>query len=585
MTVKKGEHRQLLKDSFMVELVEGARKLRHVFLFTDLLLCTKLKKQSGGKTQQYDCKWYIPLTDLSFQTVDDSEAAPNIPLVLDEELDAMKIKISQIKSDIQREKRANKGSKAIERLRKKLSEQESLLLLMSPSMAFRVHSRNGKSYTFLISSDYERAEWRENIREQQKKCFKSFSLTSVELQMLTNSCVKLQTVHSIPLTINKEGGRTLTSLVSRTDDESPGLYGFLNVIVHSATGFKQSSSLYCTLEVDSFGYFVNKAKTRVYRDTAEPNWNEEFEIELEGSQTLRILCYEKCYNKSKITKEDGESADRIMGKGQVQLDPQALQDRDWQRTIIAMNGIEVKLSVKFTSREFSLKRMPSRKQTGVFGVKIAVVTKRERSKVPYIVRQCVEEIERRGMEEVGIYRVSGVATDIQALKAAFDVNNKDVSVMMSEMDVNAIAGTLKLYFRELPEPLFTDEFYPNFAEGIALSDPVAKESCMLNLLLSLPESNLLTFLFLLDHLKRVAEKETVNKMSLHNLATVFGPTLLRPSDKESKLPANPSQPISMTDSWSLEVMSQVQVLLYFLQLEAIPAPDSKRQSILFSTEV
>uniref|UniRef100_A0A8C9Q7M5 BCR activator of RhoGEF and GTPase n=1 Tax=Spermophilus dauricus TaxID=99837 RepID=A0A8C9Q7M5_SPEDA len=573
MTVKKGEHRQLLKDSFMVELVEGARKLRHVFLFTDLLLCTKLKKQSGGKTQQYDCKWYIPLTDLSFQMVDESEAAPNIPLVPDEELDALKIKISQIKSDIQREKRANKGSKAMERLKKKLSEQESLLLLMSPSMAFRVHSRNGKSYTFLISSDYERAEWRENIREQQKKCFKSFSLTSVELQMLTNSCVKLQTVHHIPLTINKE------------DDESPGLYGFLNVIVHSATGFKQSSNLYCTLEVDSFGYFVNKAKTRVYRDTTEPNWNEEFEIELEGSQTLRILCYEKCYNKTKIAKEDGETTDRLMGKGQVQLDPQALQDRDWQRTVIAMNGIEVKLSVKFTSREFSLKRMPSRKQTGVFGVKIAVVTKRERSKVPYIVRQCVEEIERRGMEEVGIYRVSGVATDIQALKAAFDVNNKDVSVMMSEMDVNAIAGTLKLYFRELPEPLFTDEFYPNFAEGIALSDPVAKESCMLNLLLSLPEANLLTFLFLLDHLKRVAEKETVNKMSLHNLATVFGPTLLRPSEKESKLPANPSQPITMTDSWSLEVMSQVQVLLYFLQLEAIPAPDSKRQSILFSTEV
>ncbi|KAK7800420.1 hypothetical protein U0070_009996 [Myodes glareolus] len=615
MTVKKGEHRQLLKDSFMVELVEGARKLRHIFLFTDLLLCTKLKKQSGGKTQQYDCKWYIPLTDLNFQMVDELEAVPNIPLVPDEELDALKIKISQIKSDIQREKRANKGSKVMERLRKKLSEQESLLLLMSPSMAFRVHSRNGKSYTFLISSDYERAEWRESIREQQKKCFKSFSLTSVELQMLTNSCVKLQTVHHIPLTINKE------------DDESPGLYGFLNVIVHSATGFKQSSNLYCTLEVDSFGYFVNKAKTRVYRDTTEPNWNEEFEIELEGSQTLRILCYEKCYNKMKITKEDGESTDKLMGKGQLQglirlfypsrasrsriasaekqlcargtalwthirclvckgkLDPQTLQDRDWQRTVIDMNGIEVKLSVKFTSREFSLKRMPSRKQTGVFGVKIAVVTKRERSKVPYIVRQCVEEIERRGMEEVGIYRVSGVATDIQALKAAFDVNNKDVSVMMSEMDVNAIAGTLKLYFRELPEPLFTDEFYPNFAEGIALSDPVAKESCMLNLLLSLPEANLVTFLFLLDHLKRVAEKEPVNKMSLHNLATVFGPTLLRPSEKESKLPANPNQPITMTDSWSLEVMSQVQVLLYFLQLEAIPAPDSKRQSILFSTEV
>lgn len=571
MTVKKGENRQLLRDRFMVELVEGSRKLRHVFLFTDLLLCAKLKKQAAGKGQQYDCKWYIPLADLTFQTIEDCETTP-IPLVQDEEIDAMKIKISQIKNEIQREKRTTKGPKVIERLRKKLSEQESLLLLMSPSMAFRVANRNGKGFTFLISSDYERAEWREIIREQQKKCFKSFSLTSLELQMLTNSCVKLQTVHTIPMTMNKE------------DDESSGLYGFLNVIVHSASGLKHSLNLYCSLEVDSFGYFVNKAKTRVYRDSTEPNWNEEFEIELEGSQTLRLLCYEKCCNKTKQSKEEGEITDKIIAKGQIKLDPQTLQNKDWQRTVIAMNGIEVKLSMKFTSREFSLKRMPSRKQSGVFGVKINVVTKRERSKVPLIVRQCVEEIERRGMEEVGIYRVSGVATDIQALKAAFDSNNKDVSVMMREMDVNAIAGTLKLYFRELPEPLFTDELYPNFAGGIALSDSVAKESCMLNLLLSLPEPNLVTFLFLLDHLKRVTENESINKMSLHNLATVFGPTLLRPSEKDSKI-SNSSQPISMNDSWSLEVMAQVQVLLYFLQLDSIPTPDSKRQSLLFSTEV
>uniref|UniRef100_A0A8D3BB97 Breakpoint cluster region protein-like n=1 Tax=Scophthalmus maximus TaxID=52904 RepID=A0A8D3BB97_SCOMX len=556
MTVKKGENRQLLRDSFMVELVEGARKLRHVFLFTDLLLCAKLKKQIGGKNQQYDSKWYIPLTELTFQGPEETEPL-TIPQVPDEELDAMKVKISHLRSEIQREKvlGSNKGSKVIDRLRKKLSEQESLLLLTSPSMPLRVYNKNGKGYGFLLSSDYERAEWREIIKEQQKKCVKTSSLTSMELQMLTNSCVKLQTVHHIPLSINKEG--------------TVQLFMFDN--------------LYCTMEVDSFGFFSSKAKTRLFSVSSPPP--QEFEIELEGSQTLRLLCYEKCYNKTKQNKEDGEGADRIMGKGQIPLDPQTLQGKDWQRTVIPMNGIEVKLSVKFTSREFSLKRMPSRKPMGVFGIKISTVTKRERSKVPYIVRQCLEEIERRGMEEVGIYRVSGVATDIQALKTAFDTNNKDVSVMMSEMDVNAIAGTLKLYFRELPEPLFTDDLYPNFAGGITLSDSVAKESCMLNLLLSLPEPNLVTFLFLLDHLKRVAEKECINKMSLHNLATVFGPTLLRPSEKDSKIPTNPTQPISMGDSWSLEVMAQVQVLLYFLQLETIPTPDSKRQSILFSTEV
>lgn len=40
--------------------------------------------------------------------------------------------------------RTTKGAKVMERLRKKLSEQESLLLLMSPNMAFRVANRNGK---------------------------------------------------------------------------------------------------------------------------------------------------------------------------------------------------------------------------------------------------------------------------------------------------------------------------------------------------------------------------------------------------------------------------------------------------------
>lgn len=37
-------------------------------------------------------------------------------------------------------------------------------------------------------------------------------------------------------------------------------------------------------------------------------------------------------------------------------------------------------------------------------------------------RQCIEEVEKRGIDEVGIYRISGVATDIQALKAAFDTS-------------------------------------------------------------------------------------------------------------------------------------------------------------------
>ncbi|XP_033041091.1 active breakpoint cluster region-related protein isoform X4 [Trachypithecus francoisi] len=309
VTTPKGETRQLVKDGFLVEVSESSRKLRHVFLFTDVLLCAKLKKASAGKHQQYDCKWYIPLADLVFPSPEESEASPQVHPFPDHELEDMKMKISALKSEIQKEK-ANKGqSRAIERLKKKMFENEFLLLLNSPTIPFRIHNRNGKSYLFLLSSDYERSEWREAIQKLQKKDLQAFVLSSVELQVLTGSCFKLRTVHNIPVTSNKD------------DDESPGLYGFLHVIVHSAKGFKQSANLYCTLEVDSFGYFVSKAKTRVFRDTAEPKWDEEFEIELEGSQSLRILCYEKCYDKTKVNKDNNEIVDKIMGKGQIQVRP------------------------------------------------------------------------------------------------------------------------------------------------------------------------------------------------------------------------------------------------------------------------
>ncbi|KAM4699202.1 active breakpoint cluster region-related protein isoform 4-T4 [Discoglossus pictus] len=569
VTTPKGETRQLVKDGFFVELSENSRKLRHLFLFTDLLLCAKLKKAAVGKHQQYDCKWYIPLADLVFPSLEESEPIPQLHATPDHEIEDMKAKISVLKSEIQKEKKSNKGSsRAIDRLKKKMFEYESWLLLFSPTIPLRIHNKNGKSYLLLLSSDYERSEWREVIQKLQKKDLQAFALSSVELQVLTGSCFKLRTVHNIPIISNKD------------DDESSGLYGFLHVIVHSAKGFDHSANLYCTLEVDSFGYFVSKAKTRVFRDTTEPEWNEEFEIELEGSQYLRILCYENCYDKSKI-KDNHEIVDMIMGKGQIQLDPQAVQTKNWHVDVIEMNGIKVEFSMKFSSRDMSLKRTPSKKQSGVFGVKISVVTKRERSKVPYIVRQCVEEVEKRGIEEVGIYRISGVATDIQALKAAFDTNNKDILVMLSDMDINAIAGTLKLYFRELPEPLLTDRLYLAFMEGIALSDPAAKENCMMHLLRSLPDPNLMTFLFMLQHLKRVAEKEPINKMSLHNLATVFGPTLLRPSEAES----NKAHVNLASDIWSHDVMAQVQVLLYYLQHPPIIFSELKRNTLYYSTDV
>nr|XP_009671322.1 PREDICTED: active breakpoint cluster region-related protein [Struthio camelus australis] len=664
VTTPKGETRQLIKDGFLVELSEGSRKLRHVFLFTDVLLCAKLKKTAVGKHQQYDCKWYVPLADLVFPSPEESEHCPQVHVIPDHELEDMKMKISAIKSEVQKEK-ANKGqSRAIERLKKKMFENEFWLLLNSPAIPFRIHNRNGKSYLFLLSSDYERSEWREAIQKLQKKDLQAFVLSSVELQVLTGSCFKLRTVHNIPVTSNKD------------DDESPGLYGFLHVIVHSAKGFKQSANLYCTLEVDSFGYFVSKAKTRVFRDTTEPQWNEEFEIELEGSQSLRILCYEKCYDKTKLNKDNNEIVDKIMGKGQIQVCAGAFQACAWDRrsptgccafgsrahgSWLGFEGGEVdghkgctvvirgiipaeggtkqdRILGRWQSWQLPLS-MHLAPGPGTASVSVSVNThqlgNQERSELAcaglevfpscrraaaqpgrwrvllaamdrsWVNAPCSLHISFPGAQQ--IQRVLGVSLSAspeqvttaelavlsllpqpracsdqlgccRCLRAEAKVScmgapwtdNKDILVMLSDMDINAIAGTLKLYFRELPEPLLTDRLYPAFMEGIALSDPAAKENCMMHLLRSLPDPNLITFLFLLEHLKRGQMVPRWCGVGLR-----VGSVALCLSQRLREVQGL---------GWCCGV-ARVQVLLYYLQHPPISFTELKRNTLYFSTDV
>lgn len=49
--------------------------------------------------------------------------------------------------------------------------------------------------------------------------------------------------------------------------------------------------------------------------------------------------------------------------------------------------------------------------------------RREKRDIPFIITSCVREVERRGMLEVGIYRVSGSASDLARLKKAFESSN------------------------------------------------------------------------------------------------------------------------------------------------------------------
>lgn len=112
-----------------------------------------------------------------------------------------------------------------------------------------------------------------------------------------------------------------------------------------------------------------------------------------------------------------------------------------------------------------------KKIRGVFGSDLTTVVTIHQCTIPFVIRQCVEEVEARGMLQEGIYRVSGFADEIDALKMALDRYGEKTD--MSETaysNINVIAGTLKLYLRLLPVPLITYHAYPLFIESTSKYD-------------------------------------------------------------------------------------------------------------------
>ena len=171
---------------------------------------------------------------------------------------------------------------------------------------------------------------------------------------------------------------------------------------------------------------------------------------------------------------------------------------------------------------------------GLFGTPISITCRKEKRAVPFIVTSCVREVERRGISEIGIYRVSGSTPDVQRLKRAYESNPYEAEQLLKECDIHSVAGTLKLYLRDLPESLFTSQIYQQLFDayssgtGGGNSNDMALESrkhAYLNLFSQIPQNpNQACIVFLIEHMVRVSQFEQTNKMSLHNLATVFGPT-------------------------------------------------------------
>lgn len=141
-----------------------------------------------------------------------------------------------------------------------------------------------------------------------------------------------------------------------------------------------------------------------------------------------------------------------------------------------------------------------------------------------------------GLEIDGLYRISGNLATIQKLRYKVDHDERlDLDDGRWE-DVHVITGALKLFFRELPEPLFPFCYFRQFITAIKLQDQAQRSRCVRDLVLSLPAPNHDTLRLLIQHLCRVIEHGEQNRMSVQSVAIVFGPTLLRPETEETSMP-------------------------------------------------
>ncbi|XP_022523825.2 rho GTPase-activating protein 27 isoform X1 [Astyanax mexicanus] len=247
--------------------------------------------------------------------------------------------------------------------------------------------------------------------------------------------------------------------------------------------------------------------------------------------TIRHLDHDHCSEEEEdeVIEKSPQPADKEKKSTAVRQSSTSAADTDQGR-------VRTKLR-KFLQRRPTLQAVKDKGyiKDNVFGCHLDTLCHRENTTVPKFVEKCIKAVERRGLNIDGIYRVSGNLAVIQKLRYKAD-HEEDLDLDDGQWEeIHVITGALKLFFRELPEPLFPYSFFDKFIAAIKISDYAQKVSYMQDLVRGLPLPNHNTMEALFKHLRKVIEHGDENRMSVQSMAIVFGPTLLRPEEESGNI--------------------------------------------------
>ncbi|XP_075828237.1 rho GTPase-activating protein 17 isoform X3 [Microtus pennsylvanicus] len=159
-----------------------------------------------------------------------------------------------------------------------------------------------------------------------------------------------------------------------------------------------------------------------------------------------------------------------------------------------------------------------------FGTPLEEHLKRSGREIALPIEACVMLLLETGMKEEGLFRIGAGASKLKKLKAALDCSTSHLDEFYS--DPHAVAGALKSYLRELPEPLMTFNLYEEWTQVASVQDQDKKLQYLWTTCQKLPPQNFVNFRYLIKFLAKLAQTSDVNKMTPSNIAIVLGPNLL-----------------------------------------------------------
>lgn len=344
----------------------------------------------------------------------------------------------------------------------------------------------------------------------------------------TGSLLSIPSNDSLSSTSDSEESKSPTSILktqvytsdstSRNAKFTKGFSGKLSV--HVMKMFGRLSALdgecYCTIEVDD--EYKATTQPKKLKDVIE--FDENFDIDIRSSCVLMFYIFHKLPRKQH----------KLLSQSCIHLEKLLDGQKKAQLLLSTTNHVQLRLCIEFTEARSYLQRSPSSRSSGVFGFNLSRTLVQEENTVPIIVRKCVEEIEKRGLDLVGIYRISGNARKKKILRSQFEENSLNTDV--DDIDCHVIAGILKDYLRELPNPLISQETYLNiYNKSLEVqnnTDAKSRDTVLVELMKKLPHTNRATLIYIMEHLQSVAQRSDENKMDFKNLAVCFGPTMMCP---------------------------------------------------------